>query len=128
MLFDDDSLIAGAGQGVFLRPDQHGIFYRKNIVMCFYNMVTLSNEQVLELSSSNYLMKVRNGYIDARKFESFNLGRFANQGGLPPGLKAPGKRPAIVVQPSWQGSKRVDNIAIAFLCYAWGRGRIGSEH
>ena len=30
MLFVDDSLIAGAGQGLFLRPDQHGNFYRKN--------------------------------------------------------------------------------------------------
>ena len=67
MLFVDDSLIAGAGQGLFLRPDQHGNFYRKNTVMCFYSMVTLSNEQVLELPSSNYLMKVRNGYIDATK-------------------------------------------------------------
>ena len=87
MLFVDDSLIAGAGQGLFLRPDQHGNFYRKNTVMCFYSMVTLSNEQVLELPSSNYLMKVCNGYTDARKFESFNLGRFANQGRLPQALK-----------------------------------------
>ena len=87
MLFVDDSLIAGAGQGLFLRPDQHRTFYRKNTVMCFYSMVTLYNEQVLELPSSNYLMKVQKGYIDARKFESFNLGRFANQGGLPQALK-----------------------------------------
>ena len=32
-------------------------------------------------------MKVHKGYIDARKFESFNLGRFANQGGLLQALK-----------------------------------------
>ena len=87
MLFVDDSLIAGAGQGLFLRPDQHGTFYRKNTVMCFYSMLTFSNEQVLELPSSNYLMKVRKGYIDARKFESFNLGRLSNQGGLLQALK-----------------------------------------
>ena len=55
--------------------------------MCFYSMVTLSNEHVLELPSSNYLMKVCNSYIDARKFESFNLARFANQGSLPQALK-----------------------------------------
>ena len=87
MLFVDDSLIAGAGQGLFLRQDQHRTFYRKNTVMCFYSMVTLSNEQVLELPSSNYLMKVHKGYIDATKFESFNLGRFVNQGSLPQAFK-----------------------------------------
>ena len=87
MLFVDDSLIANAGQGLFLRPDQHGTFYRKNTVMCFYSRVTLSNEQVLQLPCRDYLMKVRNGYVDASKFEGFNLGRFANQGGLPQALK-----------------------------------------
>ena len=30
----DNSLIAGAGQGLFLRPDQQGTFYRKNTKMC----------------------------------------------------------------------------------------------
>ena len=62
-----DSLIAGAGQGLFLRPDQYGTFYRKNTVMCFHSMVTLSNEQVLELPSSNYLMKVCKGLHRCQK-------------------------------------------------------------
>ena len=50
----------------------HGHFMTFTGRTLFYSMVTLSNEQVLELPSSNYLMKVRNGYTDARKFESFN--------------------------------------------------------
>ena len=87
MLFVDDSLIAGAGQGLFLRPEQHGTFFRRNTVMCFYSRVTLSDEQVLELPCRDYLMKVRNGYVDSSVFEGFNLGRFANQGGLPQALK-----------------------------------------
>ena len=31
MLFIDDTLIAGAGQGLFLRPDQQGIFTQKTL-------------------------------------------------------------------------------------------------
>ena len=83
--------------------DQHGTFYRKNTVMCFYSMVALSSEHVLELPSRNYLMKVCNGYIDARKFESFNLARFANQG------PTPGKR-----KKDWGQKQR------KLLCKKWG--------
>ena len=36
-----------------------------------------------KVPSRDYLMKVRNGNVDASKFKGFNLGKFAIQGGLP---------------------------------------------
>ena len=38
MLFVDDTLIADAGQGIFLKPSQH---------VTYYSRVTLSNEKIL---------------------------------------------------------------------------------
>ena len=47
--------IAGIGWGLFVRPDWYGTFYRKNIVMCLYCKITLSNKPIRQLPSQDYV-------------------------------------------------------------------------
>ena len=38
-----------------MRPDWYGTFYRKNIVMCLYCKITLSNKPIRQLPSQDYV-------------------------------------------------------------------------
>ena len=89
MLFVSESVIPGAGFGLFLRPHQSGMFFKRNDSLCLYSSEFLSRQEANNLSNSDYLIEVRgNRSVDALHFNGKNLGRYVNQGGLQHGLES----------------------------------------
>ena len=91
MVFIRKSTITGAGHGLFLRPSSRPMFFPKDTILCWYANRPLTDEECENMPNTDYTLEVsmRGSIVkvDASVFNGYNVGRFANQGGLFAGLK-----------------------------------------